>query len=108
MSREKRKLDQLEKRLSKLEGMHNSFENQVNRKFNKLDNSVNKLENNFGEIQGQFNSVQIMQIVQLIQEKFPPGSDRDKYRYEDIGNMYGLSASTISRIAEANGVSRRK
>ena len=49
-----------------------------------------------------------MQIVQLIQEKFPPGSERNKYRYEDIGNMYGVSASTISRIAANNGVSRRK
>lgn len=108
MSKEKRKIDQLYQRVNQLEGKQNSFENYTNRRFNKVESKVNKLETEFTDIQLKLTSIQIMQIVQLIQEKFPPGSERDKYRYEDIGNMYGVSASTISRIAAQNGVSRRK
>lgn len=76
-------------------------------KYDKLQKRVGELEKNYKIIDNRISRIEDRNVRDdIIRETFP-GSGRWFFTYENIADRNNISASTVSRIAEKNGISRR-
>lgn len=76
-------------------------------KYDKLQKRVMDLEKNYKTTDERISRIEERNVVDdIIRETFP-GSGRWFFTYENIAARNNISASTVSRIAEKNGISRR-
>jgi hypothetical protein len=68
---------------------------------------INVLKDEVRKLQKQYDEHSIMHILDDIDKETFTGSGRPLFTYENIAKKYGTSPSTVSRIAEENGRSRR-
>lgn len=68
---------------------------------------MNKLEQRVVKIENEHKRLIDTQIVQLLQERNSPFSDKPRYTYDEISEMTGRSTGYISKLAQKHGLSRR-
>lgn len=72
------------------------------------DSEIKKLKNEAKESQEKFEKHVEMHIKRDLQEPRYPGSDKYLYTYDDIANLHEVPKSKVQKIAEDNGLTRRK
>lgn len=68
---------------------------------------LNNLETRVQKLERQYDAHIISHIVEDLDCETFTNSGRYMYTYNDLAQKYNTSASTISRIAEEHGLSRR-
>lgn len=76
-------------------------------KFEKLERRVSNLERSQKQTETQLSLITERNIVDDLSRETFPGSGRPLYTYENTADRNGTSASTVSRIADKHGISRR-
>ncbi|MCI9069108.1 hypothetical protein [Clostridium sp.] len=76
-------------------------------KYEKLQKRVVELEKRDKDKEIRLSRIEERNILDDINRETFPGSGRWFYTYENIADRNNISASTVSRIAERHGVSRR-
>ncbi len=76
-------------------------------KHDKLQKRVADLEKNYKTTEERISRIEERNVIDDITRETFPGSGRWFYTYENIAGRNNISASTVSRIAEKNGISRR-
>lgn len=76
-------------------------------KHEKLEKRVSTLEKNYKGIEECISAIEELEVVDDLTKETFPGSGRWLFTYENIAERRHISASTVSRIAEKNGISRR-
>lgn len=76
-------------------------------KYDKLQKRVADLEKNYRTTEERISRIEERNIIDDITRETFAGSGRWFFTYENIANRNNISASTVSRIAEKNGISRR-
>lgn len=75
---------------------------------NKMQQDLNNLTTKVNGLEKQWNQFSVAQLLEDLQKETFPGSGRYLYTYADLANKYSVSPSTVGRIAEDNGINRRK
>lgn len=80
----------------------------INEKMDKQQRQVNNIDNQVQQLKKQYDEHIISHIVDDLQKERFLGSGKPMFTYAEIGKKYKTSASTVARIADERGLSRRK
>lgn len=83
------------------------FKQGVNEQLQKNSRDINNLKDEVRNLQKQYDEHSLMHILDDLDKETFPGSGRPLYTYDNIADRNGTSPSTVSRIAEEHGRSRR-
>ncbi|MBN1058511.1 hypothetical protein [Clostridium botulinum] len=80
----------------------------INNRLIKNETKINKLNNQYEKLKKDYDKHIIQHIIDDLGKETFYGSGRPLYTYKNIASKYNTSSSTISRIAEKNGLNRKK
>lgn len=79
----------------------------INSNIQKNTSKINSVENRVTKLEKQYDEHVVTHIVDDLGRQRFRGSDKPMYTYSEIADKYGTSATTVGRIANENGLSRR-
>ena len=80
----------------------------INENLQKQERKLNDIEADVQRLKKQYDEHIVSHIIDDLQKERFPGSGKPLFTYSEIGERYGTSGSTVARIAEEKGLSRRK
>lgn len=88
----------------------NGLRRQVQNLENKVSGQqeeIRKLEKEVKSNTARIGNVERNEIIEKLQEKNTPNSNRYRYTYQEIADDVGCTKSTVTTIAKETGLSRR-
>lgn len=80
----------------------------INKKQQQQESRMNNLENEVQYLKKQYDQHIVSHIIDDLQQERFLGSGKPMYTYSEVADKYHTSASTVARIADEHGLSRRK
>ena len=80
----------------------------INQALQQQGSKVNRIENEVQQLKKKYDEHIVSHIIDDLQKERFAGSGKPMFTYSDVADRYNTSTSTVSRIAEEYGLSRRK
>lgn len=77
-------------------------------RLDKHDEEIAKLKRDAQESQAKFDEHLKMHVKEDLGEKRFPGSNKFRYTYDDIADKHNINRNVVQKIAETEGLTRRK
>lgn len=81
---------------------------EINQTLQNHGSKINSLGNDIQQLKKQYDEHIVSHIIDDLQKERFAGSGKPLYTYSEVADKYHTSASTVGRIAEDHGLSRRK
>lgn len=77
-------------------------------RLDKHDEEITRLKKEAQESQARLAEHLKMHVKEDLVEKRYPGTNKFKYTYDDIADKHGINRNLVQKIAETEGLTRRK